>query len=91
MFLHLGGDRAIAVKDILVIGDCNSLKSRSGKRSDINREFLDNKKKTGNVIDVSDKEPKSFVVAGDMIYLSSISSLTLKRRAAMIFDSDSRI
>ena len=49
MFLHLGGDRAIAVKDILVIGDCNSLKSRSGKRSDINREFLENKKKTGKL------------------------------------------
>lgn len=88
VFLHLGGDRAIAIEDIISIGECSSFRLDSVKKADINREFLEKMRSSGKVIDASEKEPKSFVVTADKVYLSSISSITLKRRAAMIFDID---
>ena len=88
MFLHLGGDRAIATEDIIFIGDCTYFTGDGNKKSDINREFLAKLRQNGKVVDASEKEAKSFVVTADKVYLSSISSITLKRRAAMIFDID---
>jgi hypothetical protein len=88
VFLHLGGDRAIATEDIIFIGDCTYFTTDSNKKSDINREFLTRMRQNSKVTDASEKEPKSFVVTADRVYLSSISSITLKRRAAMIFDID---
>ena len=88
MFLHLGGVRALATEDIIFIGDCTYFIGEANKKADINREFLMGLRQNGKVVDASEKEPKSFVVTADKVYLSSISSITLKRRAAMIFDID---
>lgn len=79
MFLHLGSDTVVALKDIITINDYKVF------RSIINREFINRMKKKDFIVDISDNEPKSFVVTKDKVYLSAISSLTLKKRADNIF------
>ncbi len=88
MFLHLGGDRVVGLREVISIGDCTTFLDDPHKKFDINREFLERMHSEGKVIDDSDKKPKSFVVTEDKIYLSAISSITLKRCASMIFDID---
>lgn len=82
MFLHLGSDRTVAVDDIISINDYEIVSS------DINREFMERMNTLGRVVNILEKQPKSFVLTKDKVYLSAISSLTLKRRAGMIFDID---
>ena len=75
MFLHLGADMVVPLRDVIIITDF-----KSGKSS-INKEFLERMKDEKKVIDVSEKNPKSFIVTEKIVYLSAISSLTLKKRA----------
>lgn len=75
MFLHLGADVVVPLRDVITITDF-----KSGKSS-INKEFLERMKDEKKVIDVSEKNPKSFIITKKMVYLSAISSLTLKKRA----------
>lgn len=88
MFLHLGGDWAVALKDVIAIGEYTAVDAN--KKEAINKEFLEGMRQNGKVVNAADKQPKSFVLTDDKIYLSSISSLTLKRRSATIFDIDSK-
>lgn len=83
MFLHLGADTIIPLKNVILISD------RKGKSAGINSEFLNLMQEEGMIIDVSAGNPKSFVIADDNVYLSAISSFTLKKRAGtMIADFD---
>lgn len=75
MFLHLGADMVVPLRDVITITDL-----KSGKSS-INKEFLDRMQDEKKVIDVSEKNAKSFIVTKKLVYLSAISSLTLKKRA----------
>jgi len=75
MFLHLGADIVIPLRDVIAITDF-----KSGK-SGINQEFLDKMQDNKQVIDVSEKNAKSFIITNKIVYLSAISSLTLKKRA----------
>ncbi len=75
MFLHLGADIVIPLRDVIAITDF-----KSGK-SGINQEFLDKMQDDKQVIDVSEKNAKSFIITNKIVYLSAISSLTLKKRA----------
>jgi len=75
MFLHLGADIVIPLRDVIAITDF-----KSGK-SGINQEFLDKMQEDKQVIDVSEKNAKSFIITNKIVYLSAISSLTLKKRA----------
>lgn len=79
MFLHLGADTVVAHKDIISINDYRSF------RSVINREFIKKSRGKNNIVDVSDQKPKSFVVTSSHVYLSAISSPTLKKRAENLF------
>ena len=84
MFLHLGADTIIPLKNVILISD------RKEEKSTINTEFLQTMEDEGLIIDVSCGNAKSFIIADDQVYLSAISSFTLKKRAdtAMTDDED---
>lgn len=75
MFLHLGGDDIIPVKEIIAIIDIET------EQSKITNEFISVATEEGFVKDISDGKGKSMVITDKTIYLSPISSLTLKKRA----------
>jgi len=56
------------------------------------RDYLSSMEDDGRVFDVSGEIPKSYVVclgpSGDRIYLSQISTATLKKRAAQGIEDD---
>lgn len=79
MFLHLGADTVISFKNIIAISDYRSFKSI------VNREFLKKCIDDGRVVDISDNNPKSYVVTSDKVYISAISSITLKKRSDNMF------
>ena len=80
MYLNVGSDILVRIKDIIGIFDMdNTTVSRLG------REFLPKAQRDGAVIDAAEDLPKSYVVAksgiGVRVYFSSLSSQVLSRRA----------
>ena len=79
MFLHIGVDVAIFIKDIIGIFDLDSTTI-----SNSTKEFLKVSEEEGFIESICDDLPKSFIVTqkGTMtkIYLSPISVATLKKR-----------
>lgn len=78
MFLHLGSDVMVPVKDIVAIYDHKTMESEE------NRVCFDFMKLEKKVVAITSDEVKSYVVTDDSIYLSVISSLTLKKRAQSV-------
>lgn len=78
MFLHLGADTIIPLKEIILISDSKD------KNFVINSEFLQLMREEGMIVDVSAGKPKSFVITDEKVYLSAISSFTLKKRASHV-------
>ncbi len=81
MYLHLGGDTVIAMKDIIAIFDLDLTTT-----SKITREFLHVAEEEGFVINVSDDDlPKSYILTENnnesRVYISPISAATLLKRA----------
>ena len=78
MYLHIGGDVCVKIKDIVAVMD---LETSSTSR--ITQDFLRQKK--NRVISVNDELPKSYVVIHredkTVVYISPISSQTLLKRA----------
>ncbi len=83
MFIHLGGDVVISLRDIISIMDIES-----SNKSNYTREFLKTAEDEGFIRRISKDEEKSFVLAEKdkktIIYLSPISSVTLYKRAGFI-------
>ena len=79
MFLHLGGDCTIFIRDIIAIFDLE--KTTITKTT---REFLKICEEEGFVENISTDIPKSFVVtekgSKSVVYLSPISVQTLGKR-----------
>ncbi len=84
MFLHLGSDWSVAMRDIISIHDYAIF------AMDGNQAYLKQLEQQGKVVNPLEKEPKSVVVTGDKVYFSAISALTLKRRAQLPFDIDEK-
>lgn len=74
MFLHIGEDVVVPLKEILSIIDLTKGDSA------VNREFLKTAEEEGFVVQLTG-EPVSLVVCGKRIYLSPISAQTLFKRA----------
>lgn len=76
MFLHIGQEKVIPMKDIVAILDvkCESY-------SIYTQEFLATAAEEGFVQTLIEK-PKSFVVTTDRVYLSPISAATLNKRVS---------
>jgi len=65
----------IPAEEIVLIGNL-----KAGEKSDITREFLEVSEEEGFIIDYSEGKAKSFILTGETIYLSMISSKTLQKR-----------
>lgn len=82
MYLHLGHDKILAKESVIGIFDLD--KCSISKRT---RQFLTVREKTGKVVNVVNEIPSSFIVCGDgLIYISQISTSTLKKRWDSEFD-----
>ncbi len=83
MYIHLGNNVMLPTDEIIGIFDLEN--STVSKRT---RDFLAKAEKEGRVITVSYDLPRSFVVSeknGDIkVYISQISSQTLRRRTGYI-------
>lgn len=87
MFLHLGGEYNVPIKNVIFIIDVeSSLQSKDSKN------FLNVSEQKNKIIKVTDHEPKSIVVTKNekrgsnleskiVVYYSPISSITLLKRA----------
>lgn len=79
MYLHLGNNYVARKQDILAIFDMDN--TTISKHS---RNFLTAAQKNGQVVDITDDLPKSYIVASDgtnvKVYISSVSSKTLYKR-----------
>lgn len=83
MYLHLGNETVILLRDVVAILDIES--ATTGK---ITRDYLKLSEQELRVTDVSGALPKSVVIctdaSGERVYLSQISSKTLRQRANFI-------
>ena len=85
MYIHLGQETVVRSRDIIGIFD---LESTTVSRH--TRKFLEKSEKNGEVVNVSYELPKSFTVCCEQgrkksrIYISQISSLTLRKRSGFI-------
>ncbi len=79
MYIHVGQDVVVQDKDIVGVFDLDN--ASVSKRT---RDFLNKNEKQKNVVNVSDDLPKTFIVcqknAKTTVYLSQISSVTLRRK-----------
>lgn len=76
MFIHLGGDFVLKTERIIAIFDHQT--QGFSKENQLFMEGYQGKKRT---VHVSVDPPKSMVVTDDEIFMSPISTHTLKRRA----------
>ena len=84
MYLHLGQDTVVRLDEVVGIFDMD--RSTISKHA---RQFLADAQKGGRVFNVSQELPKSYVVCVDKegtetVYISQISSATLKKRAGFL-------
>ena len=83
MYLHLGAETAVRTEDILAICDLDNPSA-----SHITRSYLRAAEQAGEVVNVADDLPKSFVVCREdgktRIYLSQLNTATLLKRAENI-------
>lgn len=80
MYLHLGSGAVVRSESIVGVFDLDNT-----SQSHLTRKYLTAAEKAGQVINVAEDIPKSFVVckdsAGMRVYLSQMSSQTLLKRA----------
>lgn len=79
MYLHLGNDVVVRKRDVIAVFDMDN--TTISKHS---RNFLANAQRTGQVVDITEDLPKSYIIAqgahGILVYISSVSSKTLYKR-----------
>ena len=80
MYLHIGGQSMIKKNDLVAILDMET--TSVSKKT---REFLRECEKRGQVVNVAEDIPKSYILCndngGDKVYISQISSATLLKRS----------
>lgn len=81
MYLHLGKNVVVAKRDVVAVCDLDN-----ASFSHITRAYLASAEKAGQVVNVCDDLPKSFVVCRgeegrQTLYLSQLASSTLLKRA----------
>lgn len=79
MFIHLGGDTLVESKKIITI-----LNVETALGANSSKEFLKTAQEEGFIVNQDQKEYKSIIVTDKEIYLSPISTLTLKKRASFV-------
>ena len=85
MYLHLGADVVVREDDVVGIFDLDNTTVSSHTR-----RFLNIREKAGKVFAIAEELPKSFILAyikkdnRELVYLSQISSSTLRKRRKAI-------
>ena len=75
MFVHLGGEKVIRMKELIAILDLSSEQSAAA-----HSEFIRRAEERNEVERIGDEAPKSLVITDGRLYYSPISSTTLKKR-----------
>lgn len=79
MYLHLGGDTAVDMRDVIAVFDMDN--TTISQRS---RKFLSAAAKRGEIIDICEDLPKSYIITArsgeTRVYISSIAPQTLVKR-----------
>jgi hypothetical protein len=80
MFLHLGADVSVFVKDVVMIMD-----AQRANESPKSREYIEQTRNNGNYYHLCEGEPKSYVLVqrglgAPVLYTSAISAATLYKR-----------
>ena len=75
MYLHIGGNTMVKYGDIVAILDMET--TSISKKT---REFFRECERRGQVVNAAEDIPKSYILCGDKIYISQISSATLMKR-----------
>ena len=79
MYLHLGAGAVVRTDSIVGVFDLDNT-----SQSHLTRRYLANAEKNGQVVNVAEDIPKSFVVCrdceGTTVYLSQMSPQTLYKR-----------
>ena len=87
MFLHLGENVVVPIKDVIGIFDIQSAMDSSDTI-----QFLRLADEDGFVERITDEKPKSFVIAEvdkmSRVYLSPISSVTLTKRTDVNYNQN---
>lgn len=85
MFLHLGENVVVPIKDVIGIFDIETTMYSSDTS-----QFLRLAEEDGFIQKITNEKPKSFVIAEvnkkSRIYLSPISSSTLSKRSQIMYD-----
>jgi hypothetical protein len=83
MFLHIGSDVVIPLKNVIAILDIETT-----TLSKDSRDFLKTAEEEGFIETISEDLPRSFVITEEdkksKIYLSPISSVTLQKRCGFV-------
>lgn len=84
MFIHIGGDKMVRLRDIIGIFDIHTKNSNGSqplfRHAEANQLIM--------TVDTPSGEMKSIVLTDAYVYMSPISSLTLKRRASRLYGED---
>lgn len=79
MYINIGGDVIIDAREIVGVFDID--KTTVYK---VNRNYLSKTEKSGKIINITDKIPKSFVVceknSENIVYISPLTTTTLQKR-----------
>ncbi len=79
MFVHLGGDTLVNSKRIIAILNADSVLGANSSK-----DFLKTAQEEGFIDNSNQEGYKSIVITDKNIYLSPISTLTLKKRANFV-------
>ena len=84
MYLHLGSDVVVRSDSIVAIFDLDN-----SSQSHLTRAYLTKAEKAGQVVNVAEDLPKSFVVCREpdgtqRVYLSQLMSATLLKRSESV-------
>lgn len=89
MYLHVGGDVVVAVRDIIGIFDMEKTTV-----SRLTRSFMTMAEEDGFVMTVGDDLPKSYVISAEnnryVVYVTPISAATLRKRCSLLQTEDRR-
>lgn len=89
MFLHIGSNQVVKIKDIVAIMDIERTTT-----SQITRKYLKRCEEKGIIKTIGMDIPKTFIITReggeDRVYLSPISSSTLNKRVSKPLKSDRR-
>lgn len=83
MFIHLGGEVMVSAHSIISIIDV-----KNAEHAEITKEFIQSKHTDKTIVIIDANDHKSYVITDTLVYISPISSVTLKKRAEFLYEGD---